>query len=139
MQFKKFIIVFLLPFLFLIACSTGSALNINQSEIEYIEITFFKEFAERNTEHYKTIRKSEDIKIFIDAINTSKPINGDVDMPKGDYNLELKFKNGTVDVFHLWIPKDNNPYGTLINKENTAEAYQINKKITEQIRTIVLK
>lgn len=139
MKFKKFIIVFLLPFLFLIACSTGSALNINQLEIEYIEITFFKEFAERNTEHFKTIRKSEDIKIFVDAINTSKPINGDVDMPNGDYNLELIFKNGTVDVFHLWIPKDNNPYGTLINVKNTAEAYQINKKTTEQIRTILLK
>jgi len=136
MEYKKVTITIFFTLLLLVACSTKSDFDINESGIEEIKVSLFENFGEKNEDYYTSIENKEDINTFIDAINKSTRIEGSVDMPKGDYNLELKFNDGTEDVFHLWISEEYST-GTVMKMDDTETAYELSKKHSEQIRAIL--
>jgi len=136
MKYRKVTIILFLSLSLLVACSD---FDINKSEIEEIEISFFEDFGKKSKDHYKSIDKRADINTLIDAIKKSKRIKGDVDMPKGDYNLKLKFEDGTEEIFHLWI-SDKNQTGAIMKIEDTAVLYDLydpTRKRSERIREIL--
>lgn len=50
-------------------------------------------------------------------------MQGDVDMPKAEYDLLFDMKNNTSRAFHLWISKRHSR-GIVMEVEDTANAYQ---------------
>lgn len=136
MKYRKVTITLFMTLLLLVACSTKSDFDINENEIKEIKVTIFEDFGRKNEDNYKSIEKSDDINILIDAINKSKRIEGAVDMPKGDYNLELKFNDGTEEIFHLWISEEDST-GTVMSIEDTEVAYELTKKYSEEIQAIL--
>lgn len=130
-------ITFLLTIFFLTACSLNSGLEI-KSEVDEIKVSNFKDFGALNEDYHMLFIEEEDIKIFVNAIEKSKPVKGDVDMPKGDYNFVLCFNEGTSEGFHLWI-SDRDSTGMIMKIDDTTTAYKLTKSSKNKILSLISK
>ncbi len=133
MLIRKKLLLYPLILLLLVACST---FDITSSEIDEVNISYFTDFGSVNDDYFFTFNNTEDINTFVTAINTAIPIDGDVDMPKGDYNIHLQFSDDQLTAFHLWISEESS-IGTIIEIDDTSTAYNLTKKSAEQIRTLL--
>lgn len=138
MTYQRIFGTLLLTLLLLVACSTN--FDIDNSEVNKIRVSYFTEFGsvdENFEEDFLYFEEKEDITNFVNAIHKSKPIHGDVDMPKPDYNLTLEFEESVSKSFHLWINPEYST-GTIVDIDDTATAYKLTKKSTEIIRSLLL-
>lgn len=117
------------------ACSPYPSLDI-ESEVDEVTVSSFKNFGSINEDYHLFFEREADVKIFIDAINTSKPVGGDVDMPEGDYDILLKFNEGRSEGFHLWISEESST-GTIMKIDDTATAYTLTKRSTKKLKDIL--
>lgn len=138
MKNKRAILTFLLAIFLLSACSPhpdAPKLKIG-SDVEEVKVSIFKEFGRMNEDYQISFVKKQDIKVFVNAINRSRPVGGDVDMSEADYDLLLIFKDGTTRKFHLWASAEY-PTGTIMTTEDTASAYTLSGNTKEKIRKLL--
>lgn len=127
-------VLFVVIFFGLSACSSN--FDIDEAEVDEVKISFFKDFGSVNEDYHMTLQENEEIKAFVNAINTSKRIKGSVDIPEGDYDLHLIFNDSTLEGFHIWISEESST-GTIMNIKDTEAAYKLTKKSTNIIRDIL--
>lgn|SRR5690625_3860884 len=123
---------------FLISCTGKPRFSLNVNEIQNVEVTSFDDFGKSSEQILGTIDLEEDVKFLIDSINRAERISGDVDMPRGDYNLNINYQDGRVDVFHVWLP-EKDALGIVMNQRETVNAYEWNRTITEKIRQMIIR
>src|SRR5690625_4028495 len=121
--------------LLLMACSPYPGLDVESNDDE-VKVPLFKIFGSINDDYHLFFEKEADIKTFIDAINTSRPVGGDVDMPEADYDILLKFNEGESEGFHLWISAESST-GTIMKIDDTATTYTLTKRSTNKLREIL--
>src|SRR5699024_11107253 len=95
-----------------------------------------KDFGSINEDYHLFFEKEADIKIFVDAVNTSKPVGGDVDMPEGDYDILLKFNESKSEGFHLCISESSST-GAIMKIDDTTTAYTLTKRTTNKLKEIL--
>ncbi|WP_217589511.1 hypothetical protein [Lentibacillus saliphilus] len=135
MTYRRIVMIVSLTTLLLSACS-AKTFDINETEVNEVKISYFTDFGSINGDDLRSFHKEEDIKGLVAAINTAKPIDGDVDMPAGDYNVLVNFADDTSKGFHLWISEDDS-VATIMKLEDTATAYKLTKSATNRIRSIL--
>lgn len=127
-------VLFVVIFFGMSACS--STFDIDEVDVEEVKVSFFKDFGSINEDYHMTLQEIEEIKAFVNAINTSKRIKGSVDMPEGDYDIHLIFYDNTLEGFHIWISEESSN-GTIMNIKDTEAAYRLTKKSTNIIKDIL--
>lgn len=111
--------------------------GIQKSSVTEIQISQFKQFGSINDEQLVTLEDENSIKILVNAINSSTKLSGDVDMPEGDYDINILFKNNNEAGYHVWIQEEYY-LGTLMSIDDTASAYRLTKKSTQNLRELLL-
>lgn len=74
----------------------------------------------RNSDEKKwTLSDNEAISKFGDALNNREKTNTVIDIRPQDYSVTVYFKDGTIDEYSLWLDKDVNVRGILMNNDST--------------------
>lgn len=133
---KRWSFTILLLIFTLTACNADSKLSI-KTKATGITLTTFPGFGQTNGELLTNITDEKDIQTILNLLNGAKAIKGDVDMPKGDYNLLIQMENDTTEAYHLWLSNDYTT-GTVSIVTDTATAYTLTKNATKKLRAILL-
>lgn len=144
MKDKKVAMTFFLSILLLTACSPNSKPEIEypysnvaiEYEVDEIKISNFEDFGYLNEDYHLVFEEKEQIEVFIDAIESADPVEGSVNMPKGDYNLFLGSSEGSSEGFHLWI-SEIHPNGTIMKIEDTETAYTLTDRSRNKIQVLL--
>lgn len=135
----KYILAFFLLFILTACVGNTALLEVDQSQVQEIKVSHFEEFGLNNGNDFESIDDESDINAVIKIIRKSKPIKGDVDMPRGDYNITFLFTDDTEQAFHLWLSNEPNATGTIMDIHSTSSAYEMSKKQTKEFQRIFFK
>ncbi|MEK4130021.1 hypothetical protein NYE67_10075 [Solibacillus sp. FSL W8-0474] len=130
----------------LLGCQTNESNAINngenkpkqQSEVEEVPTLQIdgkiKEVSISKTKGSNKIvlEDSSSIETLKTIIMSGVKVNGIADMTNPEYYIDVIYKNGDRQNFHLWI-SEKDETSTLMNTEDTHTAYTVGKEMTEKL------
>lgn len=123
--------LFFIAMLFsVVACSS---FDIDADNVKEINIFTLNDEVKQENEFSSVLE--DDVKIVVDAINSSSEVSGDVDYPQPHYQMDLSLSEGDELSFYLWL--EDSRTGTIATLEDTATVYNLKMSPTNKLREIL--
>jgi len=132
MTWRKVTAIIISLSFFLVACN-----NITTIETEEIRLMNFQAFGKADGELIKVISDENEVKMIVKLIDGASKESGSVDMPEGDYTVELVSEDGEKEAYHLWL-EDAEAKGTIMAVKDTSTIYTLSKNKKEKLRTALI-
>lgn len=133
----RFIGLLILTLLFMTLTACSGTFGMNTSEATAVHVSEFKHFGSINQEESISFTDEEEIEVFVGAFNSATEETGAVDMPEGDYDVQIIFEDGDTKDFHLWIEDVGAGQGTIMSTEDTHKIYTLSRSNTESLKELL--
>lgn len=109
---------------------------ISDREIKQISISKSSGFGKVNLDFFAVFEDEETLEIFRTVLSRAVRQEGIVDMVEPEFDLEVVYKNGDKEGFHLWIGQKGEK-STLMNVDSTHTIYTVSEELTNRLIDII--
>lgn len=107
-----------------------------EGDIVKVHITTLEEFINVNTDTFTDVDDNEMLEIIKQAITKAVEQPGIVNMANADYDLQVRYDNGSTQGYRLWLGEKGKG-STLMRTDDTHTIYTVESSMTDQLIRIV--
>lgn len=109
---------------------------LSDREIKQVSISKSSGFGKVNLDFFAVFEDEETLEIFTTVLSRAVRQEGIVDMVEPEFDLEVVYKNGDKEGFHLWIGQKGEK-STLMKVDNTHTIYTVSEELTNRLIDII--
>ncbi len=132
---KKILMIFLafmlIPAL-LLGCQSNADSTLNYRDVSEVRISESTGFTKVNPDFFEIYQDEDALLLFTDLLQNATREEGIVDMIQPEYDLEILYKDGNDQGFHLWVGESGEK-STLMKVDDTHTIYTVSAEITDKL------
>jgi|GEM_PF-2116944 len=114
----------------LTGCGSNDFRTDGIEEVRVSESDGFSSFQERNV---ITFDEPEAIRVFEDMLREADELPGVANSVGPEYDIEIRFEDGEMDRYYLWLNDDPKSVSSLYDADDTNIGYRLPADVTEEL------